>query len=46
MLTKITVSIGSIDITDPSGLLGVGSAIVLLVVVLILQNAGSPLLIR
>ena len=40
----IQLTIG--DITDPSALLGVGGAILLLVVVLVLRKASIPLLVR
>ena len=45
-MRDIQVTIGSIDIADPGGLLGIGVAVVLLVVVLVLRNAGIPLLVR
>jgi hypothetical protein len=39
MLANLKITIGSVAIADPSGMLGVGGVVLLLIVILVLRKA-------
>jgi hypothetical protein len=46
MLGGLQVTIGTIEIADPNGVIGIGGILLLLIVIVILRKAEYPLFIR
>jgi hypothetical protein len=46
MLGELQVTIGTIEIADPNGAIGIGGFLLLLVVIIILRKAEYPLFVR